>query len=351
MNSRERRNFRLKNKNHHLLYSKQLLNLKTATDLCNLLKVDFSLLQDLINAPIYTRYSIPKKRSGRREIQAPEEHLRIVLKSLNRYLQFVYLSVRPINVHGFVLQLNDEISDSNIVENAKMHVGKKTVLTIDLKDFFPSITARRIRDLLLAKPFYFNENIANAIGLLTTYNGRLPQGAPTSPVLSNFVCLDFDAELQAWSVKNNIIYSRYADDLTFSADEFIIEQKIEEIKSMIVAHGFVVNEEKLRQRLKNRKQTVTGLTVNTKVNVDRRYFKKVRAMLHDLKQNGVEAAVSNHFKLSEKASKERVISFFQRLEGSIVFIGQVRGKDDFIFKRMLQDFYELKGINSKCIED
>ena len=130
----------------------------------------------------------------------------------------VYLGMKPKNVHGFVLQVANEEIQANIVENAKLHVGKRAVLNIDLENFFPSISAKRVKELLENKPFCFNQEIATALALLTTHKGRLPQGAPTSPVLSNFICIELDHALQAWSGNHHVNYSRYADDLTFSSN-------------------------------------------------------------------------------------------------------------------------------------
>jgi RNA-directed DNA polymerase len=226
-----------------------------------------------------------------------------------------------------------------------VHTGKKTVLNIDLENFFPSISAKTVKNIFSNAPFNFNNQISTALALLFTYKGKLPQGAPTSPVISNFVCLQLDHDLITWSRMNNINYSRYADDLTFSADTFISQEKQQEIRQIINKFHFVVNEKKWRQRAKNRKQTVTGLTVNSKVNVDRRYLKKVRAMLHDLSANGIEIATINHLRLDEKASKEQERKFLFRLQGSIGFIGQVRGKSDAIYQSMQNKFKEYQIVS------
>ncbi len=108
-----------------------------------------------------------------------------------------------------------------------------------------------------------------------------PRVSPTSPVLSNMVCFKLDNQLELWCKQNEITYTRYADDLTFSSDNPIDTKLIVDIRSIIVQNDFCVNEKKLRIRAKNRKQTVTGLIVNDKVNVDRKLMKNVRAMLHD----------------------------------------------------------------------
>ena len=337
----KRKQQRLMYLNQHRKLKEKLLQVNKASELCLLLKMEYLQLQNLINFPKYSEYSIPKKRRGRRQIDAPSEELLLVQKRLNRYFQLVYLGVRPPNVHGFILQVEQDATKANIVENAKVHVGKKAVLTVDLENFFTAISAKRVKDILMSPPFQCNEHIATVLGLLTTYKGRLPQGAPTSPVLSNFACLSLDGALRIWAESNAVNYTRYADDLTFSSDSLFTDEQQEEIRSFIVAAGFTVNEKKLRQRTKNRKQTVTGLTVNSRLNVDRRYLKKVRAMLHDLGVNGIEAATVNHFKLEGAATSEHRKTFVNRLEGSIGFIGQVRGKLDLKYRELLAEFNRL----------
>ena len=218
-------------------------------------------------------------------------------------------------------------------------------MTIDLADFFPSISAKQIKNVFLSEPFYFDSQLATALTLLTTYEGKLPQGAPTSPVLSNFTCLKLDRELACWAAKNHINYSRYADDLTFSGEVFISTEKQQEIRQIILQNQFVVNEKKVRQRVTNRQQTVTGLTVNSKVNVDRRYLKKVRAMLHDTRINGISIGTKNHFNLTHNPSKYETQKFLNKLSGMIGFIGQVRGQSDFLYLNFRHQLDEIQAFN------
>ncbi len=323
-------------------FAVNLLCLKRPADLCAYLKIDFQTLQNIINNPEYHHYLIPKKSRGHRQIDAPNQTLKKIQKQLNRSLQGIYLCYKPISVHGFVIHPISEKKAANIVENAMPHVGKKYVLNLDLENFFPSIKAKRIQDLFNDWMFLFNENMVNVLTLLTTINGHLPQGAPTSPILSNMVCFQLDNQLRNWSELHQITYTRYADDLTFSSDNPIDAKLILDIRSIIVQNDFCVNEKKLRIRAKNRKQTVTGLVVNEKVNVDRKLMKKVRAMLHDLKMNGINSATQKHFELNRLASMNECQSFVDKLNGNIGFIGQVRGGEDKIFLKFKE---QLSGIN------
>jgi RNA-directed DNA polymerase len=318
-----------------------VLSIETPIQLINFFKTSYHEFEKVINHPFYIHYTIPKKKSGKREIYAPQEDLKYLQKRLNYFLQGYYLCIRPNEVHGFVIQPNYLGKACNILENAKPHIKKKYVLNIDLKDFFPSISAKRVRELFLSDIFDFNEQIATALTLLTTYKGKLPIGAPTSPAISNFICLPLDKDLLEFSTLHDLTYTRYADDLTFSSNTLITSDHILDIINIIHDHRFKINEKKLRLQTSNQKQSVTGLTVNDKVNVDRKLLKKVRAMLHELNTNGLDIATKRHFNLKTETSYELKGKFIHRLEGYINFIGQIRGKYDMLYMKQKQTFDEF----------
>ncbi|MDR1115932.1 MAG: reverse transcriptase family protein [Tannerella sp.] len=326
----------------HELNALRLLSLRNPLKLCRFLETPIYYLEKIINSPEYNQYTIAKKRGGKRHIFEPQKPLKRIQKRLNYYLQACYLCIKPEEVHGFVINphyLNK--TPCNIVANAEAHTGKKHLLNIDLKDFFPSIPARKIKKLFTSPVFHFNEQIATALTLLTTYEAKLPTGAPTSPVLSNFVCLELDADLRNFCQENQLQFTRYADDLTFSSNEFISNELILKIKDLIRRHGFEPNEKKVYLKSAHRKQTVTGLTVNKKVNVDRKRLKKIRAMLHDSTKNGLKTATQRHFNLTTPPDEAQQQLFIHRLSGYINFVGQVRGKEDPIYRRMVNEFHEI----------
>lgn len=317
------------------------LSIGTPGELCRLLEIPMSQLEHIINYPSYRAFQIPKKRGGYREILAPEEGLKELQKKLNHYLQAYYFWIKPDEVHGFVINALLTEDNCNIVANAERHTGKKAVLNIDLKDFFPRVTANRVFRLFSSEFFGFTRQMATVLALLTTYNGHLPTGAPSSPVLSNFICYQLDKELKAFSFLHGLSYSRYADDLTFSSKEHISTDLILDIINEIRKNDFAINEKKLRVRNAGRKQTVTGLTVNNKINVDRKLLKKIRAMLHDLSVNGPESAAKKHFKLNRQPSEGQKATFINRLKGYINFVRMVRGEKDPIYIKQQQLLYEV----------
>ena len=287
-----------------------------------------------MNNPSYKCYSIPKKKGGTREIFSPGPGLKKIQKQLNYFLQAYYLCIRPKEVHGFVINPRYLGKNCNIVANASLHVGKKYLLNMDLKDFFPGITSKRVKSLFQSNLFDYNDQVSTALTLLTTYKGKLPIGAPTSPVISNFICYQLDLDLITFSETHHLVYSRYADDLTFSSNEPITPSIFEEITELIESNHFEINNKKTRITTMNRRQVVTGITVNEKVNVDRKLLKRIRAMTHDLAVNGKEAATRKHFNIQGDISSELQEQFMNRLGGYINFIGQVKGKSDDTFSRL-----------------
>ena len=319
-------------------YSLCLLSIDRPSDLCTFFKIHHLELESIINKPNYITYHLPKKKNGIRAINAPIGRLKNLQKKLNRHLQGVYSSIKPDCAKGFVLHTNGSNLKANIVENALPHLGKKHVLNMDIKDFFSSISDQRIYTIFREAPFCFDTQIASALTYLVTINNCLPQGAPSSPILSNFACLSLDEKLTIFSNQNDWRYTRYADDLTFSSNVAFTSAQIDFIKQVLVQEGFEPNEKKFRVRTSNKKQLVTGLVVNEKVNIDRKMLKKTRAMLFDLRVNGASKAAQNHFKTEYKPSNNDQVVFLQKLNGTINFIGQVLGKEDVIYKKMKSGF-------------
>ena len=314
------------------------LSLNTPKQLCVFFNQPFTKLVKLINSPEYKVFSIPKKKGGSRLIEAPCDDLKLIQTQINSYLQSYYTIFKPKNIHGFVLNTNQV--KANIFENAKLHTNKKYVLNIDLEDFFDTISTKRIYNLLSSELFDFNQDIAKALTFLCTYEGKLPTGAPSSPILSNLICLELDHYLLKFCEGNKITYSRYADDITFSSDEEFNKNLIQELKEIIESFNFKINSKKTRLKSSNRKQTVTGLIVNNKVNIDRKKLKIIRAIIHDCKVNGLEKGFQKHYKLIDNPSKKEIIKFRQKISGYLNFIKQVNGENR-VYKKLKADFESL----------
>ena len=299
-----------------------------------------SLLFGLSKEEKYIRIKIPKRSGGTREIHKPIGRLKNVQSRLLQVLQVVYKPKDP--VHGFV-------KGRSIRTNAQAHARRKFVLNIDLRNFFPSINYWRVRGMFKAYPYNFSEEVADVLAQICSLPEALPQGAPTSPIISNMICAKLDYQLQKLAKNHHCFYTRYADDITFSTSFYqfppaiaTVEQGEGEnqiqvllgqgITSIIEANGFKVNQQKVRLQTSNHRQEVTGLVTNKKVNVNRQYVSHVRAMLHAWEKYGYEAAesvyIEKHSGRNQETSRDRRANFRKILKGKIEFLGMVRGKDD-----------------------
>jgi RNA-directed DNA polymerase len=309
----------------------QLLATENIGDLRALLKIRHEDLQLAVNEPDYHTFYIAKKRKGKRAIQAPGARLKIVQGRINGYLQAYYRRLCPDAAHGFVLR-HYSWPGKGIYSNAYGHVGKEEVLNVDLKDFFNSITIKQVFDLFTGPIFQFPRDLAALLSLLCTYEKRLPVGAPTSPVISNLICLGLDKQLSTFASEHGLHYSRYADDLSFSSAARIPDDLLLDIINIIHGYGFKLNYSKLRRQYPHQRQVVTGLTVNEKVNPDRKMLKQIRAMIHDYARAGHLAAY-RHFKAEATVGDPYHDQFIKKLRGLLSFVSSIKGSDDpWVFK-------------------
>jgi RNA-directed DNA polymerase len=309
--------------------------LKSIFQFKRMMAIEVFHLSHLINKPQYLSFRIPKKKGGFRKIHAPKEDLKSLQQKLNYYLQALYLSCKPNSVYGFVFNPFTQAPLHTIVSNAARHCNKKQVLNMDLQDFFPSISAKRVKTALMDAPYQMEDKISTLVALLGSFEKKLPTGAPTSPVLSNMVCYKMDIRLEQYCLQHHITYTRYADDLTFSSDAKMSLQSIEEIKQIILNHGFILNAKKYRLQSSKAKQTVTGLVVNTKANIDRKYLRRLRAIAYSIEKMGLELACAKHYRLTDLAQAD-LPKFYRKIAGQIEFVGQVRGKTDNMYLNLKQ---------------
>lgn len=248
---------------------------------------------ELRAAPVaYKSFTIPKRSGGNRTIHAPEKSLKELQRRL-LYRLLVRLKCHP-SATGFERRYS-------IVTNALPHVGKSVVIHLDLRDFFPSTSERRVREYF--QKIGWNNEASKLLTNLCTWKGGLPQGAPTSPRLSNLLNHGMDARLAGLARKLNASYSRYADDMTFSFDDpaagsptpkrnprtgEAMEAKLRtgtaiigSVKVIVADYGYELHQKrKLTIRRRHQQQRVTGLVVNDKVNLPRRTRRLLRAVAH-----------------------------------------------------------------------
>ncbi len=216
---------------------------------------------------MYKVFEIAKKSGGVRHIEAPDP---VTKKRQRDYLEYLYKAY-PASpyTHGFT-------PNKSIITNAKPHTDKKWVYSVDIKDFFPSVTLEKVKALGFKLKwglcFYdFKDG----------KNKRLPQGAPTSPYIANLYLKKFDYKTAKKLAEFNIAYTRYADDITFSGNDYNgMEKALSFIIRQLNRYGFEINYKKVKKMPFWKRQYVCGLTVNKKVALTRETKKKVRAEKH-----------------------------------------------------------------------
>lgn len=338
------------------------LNLKEERDIARLLEVSYDRLKLHTSrsreTARYKKFLIAKKSGGTRTISAPCTAVKILQRKLSQVLYSVYESKAP--VHGFV-------PARSILTNAEMHIGKRFILNIDLKDFFHSIHFGRVQGIFTCPPYCLPQEVAKVLAQLCCYSGKLPQGAPTSPIVSNMICTRMDSELRKLAQSYKCTYTRYADDITFSTtlskfplelafitnESNILKANIgDKLNSIVQVNGFEINANKTRLQHKSRHQEVTGLTVNKFPNVKRSFVREISAMLYEWdKCLALKTSVEDrHRKKYEKwinecgqdlPSFKNIPSFRQVLRGKIMFLGMIKGKGNKTYLTYLKWFYEL----------
>lgn len=314
----------------------------------------------------YATFAIKKKSGGERTINAPVRGLKSILRSLNFVLQCIY---EPHNAAtGFVL-------NKSIVDNAKVHVGNHYVYSLDLKDFFHSFDRNRVKMGLVFKPFNLNgdrEHLAFLLTNLCTHpfeiNGEiknvLPQGSPTSPTITNILCKKLDRRLTGLAKRFGAKYTRYADDITFSSQNYIYnkEEFIKELERIILEDNLLkingnqkeigpqlkINTDKTRLQNSAYRQEVTGLIVNEKVNVNQRYLKQIRMWLYYWEKYGYEKAqqIFTHDYINDKGHvKKGKPNLANVLDGKLEFLKMVKGVEDSTYKTLKKKFNKLVDQN------
>lgn len=333
--------------------------------LANELGLSYKQLSRLIypnNDKSYRSFSVAKKSGGERIINAPKVKLKYIQRQLVEWFAKAYTPKS--SCHGF-------LKDRSIVTNAEKHVGKNYVFNVDLKDFFGSIHFGRVKNLFMSSPFKYSHATATVLAQICCLNNSLPQGAPTSPIISNFICRKLDAQLQDVASKNNCDYTRYADDITFSFtctkrklprsivgfDEEGEAVPGNALTRIIKENGFEINIEKVRLKGKGARQEVTGLTVNKLVNVEREFIRQTSSMLHAWEKFGVVLAEKDYLEKyrtkpllsrQERAKNREDGEFFiDVVKGRVNYIQMVRGKSDSVYRKLAYRLTRALGCENK----
>ena len=223
----------------------------------------------------YYRFPISKRNGKNRWIEAPKNELKSIQKQL--LLQILYEQKAHSAAHGFV-------PNRSILTNAKPHVGQNWVVNFDISNFFSSTQIHLIHKVLQTYPT-LSKREQHIIFTLISKDNTLPQGAPTSPHIANLVLYDFDHFISDYAQKHQLAYTRYADDLTFSGDQIPKELPLI-VKKRLKEDGYHLAQHKTSWTGKHKRQLVTGLVVNDKINLPRPMRRQMRAIIHSIKTNG-----------------------------------------------------------------
>ena len=327
---------------------------------------------------LYNPFTIPKKNGGVRVIHAPKKELKFLQKKLAdvlwechlesieskktlqkrlaailwecylKCLNFNYIENNLANVlwEYFLKVLEFKPKEKNpvlshafekgksIITNSQMHRNKKYILNIDLKNYFDSFNFGRVRGFFIKdRDFAVSPEIATVIAQIACYQGKLPQGAPSSPIITNLITRILDYRIVKIAKKYRFTYSRYADDMTFSTNRELNSNKLRasqelenffaELEEVIISSGFEINPKKTRLSNNMQRQEVTGLVVNKKINVKREYVKNTRAMAFQLYKDGA-------FEIDKKPGT------LNQLTGRFAFIFQIDQYNNYLlYKKSL----------------
>lgn len=312
----------------------------------------------------YAEFKIRKKSGGERSIHAPVKGLKVIQRTLAYILQCVFEPHKAAT--GFV-------RNKSIVDNARLHTGKHYVYNIDLKDFFPGVEQARVWKCLQLKPFNLGGEkikLASVIaGLCCTEmeverlnasgewekvkRNVLPQGAPTSPVITNVVCQRLDHLLSGVAKRFGLTYSRYADDITFSSMHNVYQAEgefIQELHRIISEQGFSIKESKTRLQKDGYRKEVTGLLVNEQPNVPKRYIKQLRMWLYYWERYGYEkaSAIFSRQYMDDKGHVKKGAPAMENvLAGKLEYLRMVKGDKNGIYLSNSGVFKKLLGLSSE----
>ncbi len=287
-----------KEMNKEFLLSLNLLNKKLPSNIE--LKTLYSLSNRIENN--YKIYKIKKHNGKYRTIYSPNT----LLKNIQRKILKNILNNKSISPYAKAYHKGICLKD-----NAYPHLNQKKILKLDIIDFFENIEYINIYKTCFNE-IYFPKAVGHLLTYLCTYESRLPQGAPTSSYISNLVMNEFDYEIGTWCNKRNINYTRYSDDMTFSGD-FNHQEVISYVRKQLYKLGLKINNKKINIIDNSQQQKVTGIIVNKKLQVSKKYRNKIRQEIYYIKKYNL----SNHL---EKLNIKDKTKYLNSLKGKINYV-------------------------------
>lgn len=288
-----------------------------------LLGIDYEYLLSVSNSPVsfYKHYEIPKRDGGTRSIEEP-------LPLLKEAQEWILDNILEPKSKDYVSPYAKAFMKSiSLRDNARFHRGKKIVVALDLHDFFGSVHMGAVYGIF--KKMGYTKSVTTMLAKLCVLRNSLPQGAPTSPMLSNMMFYGLDKKIFHYCVVRKIRYTRYADDMTFSGDDFNVRNLINYIGMVVGKRKFKLNEKKTKVMGQGTVQRVTGVVVNKKLQVSKSYRDKVRQEVYYSIKYGF-ADHMRHIALPAWIQTPEV--YRNHLLGKVNYILQINPKDEEFIK-------------------
>lgn len=317
------------------------VEMTSATDFLQYLGVSAGELKKIwwFRGRMYSHFDISKRSGKQRMISAPDARLKMLQRKIATLLDRLYRPRNP--VHGFC-------EGRSVKTNAEAHRRSKYVVNLDIKSFFPTITENRVKGLF--ESLGIDPTVARIAARICCNAGALPQGAPSSPVISNMICFSLDKQLLQLARNARCIYTRYADDITFSsfqppgslfegtvpvAGKFDPRLLANDVAATFQRNGFEINGDKCHFADRHSRRTVTGLRINEMINVDRRFVRNIRATLFRVEKLGLAAAQA------EFVANYRNADLVAHLKGKIAWLGHVKGRTDPVYRGLADRFNNI----------
>ena len=298
------------------------LNLINCKDKDKYIKTIYSISNNIEKN--YKVYKIKKRNGKYRTIYEPNS----MLKQIQKQILINILNNKSISKYAKAYHKGISLKD-----NAIPHINKKIILKLDIKNFFENISFLDVYNSCFSIE-YFPKSVGFILTYLCTYDNHLTQGSPTSAYISNLIMKEFDEEIGNLCNINDISYTRYSDDMTFSGN-FNPSELIIKIRKMLYKLGLELNNDKIHIVNKSQSQNVTGIIVNEKLQVNAKYRNKIRQEMYYIKKFGLKSHLNKcNININE-------LKYLDKLYGRILYVLQIN-KFDQEFLKYKKFIEELK---------
>lgn len=315
----------------------QFCRLKTMDDVAQLFRIDKKELTLQAFSPLYYHFAVPKANGKMRHIEAPEASLKKTQRLLNEYLQDVYYLHQSPAAYGYIPAVMGETRPKNIRTHAQRHLGCAYMLNADFEDFFHQISITDVKNIFSRAPFHFDNYTAHTLSKICCYKDRLPMGAPTSPVLSNFYTLALDNELTLYANARDSVYTRFVDDLSFSSQQPFDNNFFSEVQEMAEKCGLMFNLGKTKYYGPHDDKVITGLVLRETVDIVDDFYQELEKDLYRL-----QAVNEVAFITGKGGNPPMLTTFKQEIMGKIAFIAQIEGKNSPEYLRYYDKYFDAE---------